>query len=99
MSEEREDVTVQLPARLLAEARAHGVDVAGLTERALADAVLEARRRQFAAENREGIEAFNERIAREGPSLLRFRSFRWRSSTCTRRPWPISRLSTFNRIC
>jgi antitoxin CcdA len=75
MSSGRADLTLTLPAHLLEDARALGLDIGALTETALRDAVVQARRAGFYAENRAAISEYNERIEREGPSLQRYRTF------------------------
>lgn len=71
----RKAANVTLPERLLAEARALGVGLSQACERGLAVAVAGARAQRWLEDNRAGIEAWNERVERDGLPLAEFRRF------------------------
>ena len=70
-----ETVTIPLSISLAREARTLGADVAQACEKRVAAAVAEARAAAWLRENREGIEAWNEHVARHGVPLAGFRRF------------------------
>jgi antitoxin CcdA len=59
-------VNLSIDAELLAEARGFGLSLSGLLEERLSDAVREARRKAWLAENAEAIEDYNSRIDTRG---------------------------------
>jgi len=59
-------VNLSIDAALLAEARGFGLNLSGLLEERLSDAVREARRKAWLAENAEAIEDYNSRIDTRG---------------------------------
>jgi antitoxin CcdA len=71
----RRATNVSLPAELVREARDLGVGVSRACADGLANAVREARKQRWLAENAEAIAAYNERIEREGPTLAAYRLF------------------------
>jgi antitoxin CcdA len=72
---QRRATNVTLPAALVAEARARGINVSQACEAGLRAAVAERRRAQWLAENREAIEAYNRRIENDGLTLAAYRPF------------------------
>jgi antitoxin CcdA len=58
--------TLWLPADVVAEARALGIDLSGVAEEAMIPAVRKAKANEWLRRNADAIEAYNERIKREG---------------------------------
>jgi antitoxin CcdA len=71
----RRATNVTLPVELVAEAKALQVNVSQACESGLAHSVAEARRARWLDENKQAIDAYNERIAREGLLLEQYRRF------------------------
>lgn len=71
----RRATNVTLPADLVAEAKQLGVNVSQACEAGLRASVAEIRRARWLAENREAIQAYNDRIAKDGPLLAAYRRF------------------------
>ena len=63
---ERTVVTLEISEDLLAEAKRLGTDLTALAERALTNAIRDARRARWREENREAIEEANEELKRNG---------------------------------
>lgn len=59
-------VNLSIDTELLAEARRFGLSLSGLLEERLSDAVREAQRKAWLAENAEAIEDYNSRIDTRG---------------------------------
>lgn len=66
---------VSLSRELVAEAGALGVDVRAAAERGLAQAIREARAREWREQNREAIDAANAHVEAHGLPLARYRPF------------------------
>ncbi|MBN9561750.1 MAG: type II toxin-antitoxin system CcdA family antitoxin [Alphaproteobacteria bacterium] len=66
---------VSLSEALIDEARQLGINVSQACERGLAEEVLRIRRQRWLEENREAIDAYNARIARDGLTLAAYRRF------------------------
>lgn len=62
----RKATNLSLPSDLVAEAKALGLSVSQIAERALAKAVRQAKAEAWLAENRQAIEAYNAKVAEEG---------------------------------
>ncbi|WP_229428548.1 type II toxin-antitoxin system CcdA family antitoxin [Microvirga pudoricolor] len=71
----RRPTNVTLPLGLVAEAKALQVNVSQACESGLAQSVAEARRARWLNENKAAIEAYNERIERDGLILDAYRRF------------------------
>jgi antitoxin CcdA len=71
----RRATNVTLPVELVAEAKALQVNVSQACESGLAHSVAEARRARWLDENKQAIEAYNERVEREGLILEQYRRF------------------------
>jgi antitoxin CcdA len=71
----RRATNVTLPVELVAEAKALQVNLSQACESGLAHSVAEARRARWLDENKQAIDAYNERIAREGLLLEQYRRF------------------------
>jgi Post-segregation antitoxin (ccd killing mechanism protein) encoded by the F plasmid len=71
----RRATNVTLPVELVAQAKALQVNVSQACENGLSRSVSEALRARWLSENKEAIEAYNERIERDGPILNRYRRF------------------------
>jgi antitoxin CcdA len=71
-----ESTEVALPARLLAEARALGIDVDAACVKGLSESVRKTEQaRQWAEENQEAIAAHNAWVEENGLPLERYRMF------------------------
>jgi antitoxin CcdA len=66
---------VSVSGDLLAAARAAGINLSAALERALRDELAEAERKQWLAENRDAIAAYNEHIEKHGAFADDQRSF------------------------
>lgn len=66
---------VSLSSRLLEEARRLNINISRAAERGLALEIAEANAKAWRAENREAIEASNERAEKHGLPLARYRQF------------------------
>ncbi|MEL3889253.1 type II toxin-antitoxin system CcdA family antitoxin [Ferrovibrio sp. MS7] len=62
----RKATNLSLPTDLVAEAKALGLSVSQIAERALAEAVRQAKAEAWLAENRQAIEAYNAKVAEHG---------------------------------
>ncbi len=71
----RRPTNVTLPVELVAEAKALQVNLSQACESGLARSVAEARRARWLDENKEAIDAYNERVEREGLILEQYRRF------------------------
>ena len=71
----RKAVNLSVNSDLMAQARELGLNVSALLEERLADAVREARRETWLAENRQAVDEYNERIAKRGSFGDRTRRF------------------------
>jgi antitoxin CcdA len=71
----RRATNVTLPVDLVAQAKALDINVSQACESGLAQSVAEAYRDRWLNENREAIDAYNERIEQEGPILHAYRRF------------------------
>lgn len=71
----RRATNVTLPVELVAEAKALQVSVSQACESGLARSVAEARRARWLSENGNAIDAYNERVERDGLILERYRRF------------------------
>jgi antitoxin CcdA len=71
----RQATNLSLPADLVAEARALGVNLSRACETGLADAVRQARSAQWRAENAEAIQSYNDWIEKNGLPLDDLRLF------------------------
>jgi antitoxin CcdA len=68
-------VNLSLNAKVLDTARELGMNVSATVDALLAEEVRRRYWERWNSENREAIEHYNERIAREGIPLARYRSF------------------------
>jgi len=68
-------VNLSLNARTLDQARALGMNLSATVDALLADEVRRRYWERWNEDNREAIDQYNERIAREGLPLARYRSF------------------------
>lgn len=68
-------VNLSLSARTLEQARALGMNLSATVDELLAEEVRRRYWERWNEDNREAIEHYNERIAREGLPLARYRSF------------------------
>ncbi|MGV6872776.1 type II toxin-antitoxin system CcdA family antitoxin [Pseudochelatococcus sp. B33] len=73
VSKIRRATNVTLPVDLVAEAKALQVNVSQACESGLAHSVAQARRARWLEENRAAIDAYNERVEREGLLLDEYR--------------------------
>ena len=71
----RKAVNLSIDTRLLAEARAHDINLSATLEGALAAALRQARRQQWLAENQAAIEAYNAQVDAHGAFADSLRSF------------------------
>jgi antitoxin CcdA len=71
----RRATNVTLPVGLVAEAKALQVNVSEACEGGLAWSVAEARRIRWLKDNEAAIDAYNERVERDGPLLESYRRF------------------------
>ena len=72
---QRKPTNLSLDARLVADAKAYGINLSETAERAIADAVTDERVRRWKEENREAIEAYNRYVEEHGIPLSEFRQF------------------------
>ena len=68
-------VNLSLNARTLEQARALGMNLSATVDALLAEEVRRRYWERWNEDNREAIDQYNERIAREGLPLARYRSF------------------------
>ena len=68
-------VNLSIAARLVDEARSHGINLSATLEHALEDALRRSRRERWIAENTDGIAAYNEQIDEHGAFSDKLRSF------------------------
>jgi antitoxin CcdA len=71
----RRATNVTLPEDLQREAKALKVNISQACENGLAQAVQDAKRRQWLAENREAMEAYNAYVEKNGLLLAAYRQF------------------------
>lgn len=71
----RRSTNVTLSERLVAEAKAQGINVSRACEEGLAAAVKAEKARQWREENAESIRSYNEWIKRNGIPLAKYRRF------------------------
>lgn len=71
----RRAANVSIPADLLREAKALGINLSRVLEKGLEEQVRSARRERWLEENREAIEEYNKRVARHGTFGDRMRRF------------------------
>jgi len=71
----RKAANLSVNADLMAQARELGLNVSALLEERLADAVREARRDNWLAENRQALDEYNDRIAKRSSFGDRTRRF------------------------
>ena len=71
----RRATNVTLPADLVAEAKRLNINVSQACEAGLLTSVAEIRRVRWLEENREAIQAYNDRIETSGPTLAAYRRF------------------------
>jgi antitoxin CcdA len=74
-SDQRRPTNVTLPESLVAQARELKINISQACEAGLAAQVKAAREKQWLEENREAIEYWNEKMAREGLPLAEYRVF------------------------
>ena len=68
-------MNLTVDANLVREARDQGINLSATLERALADELRRSRRERWLADNREGIEAYNELVDQHGAFADTLRSF------------------------
>lgn len=66
----RRRVNLTIREDLVADAKALGVNASRAAEAGLSDAVRKAKEEAWLRENRDAINAYNERIEREGPAIV-----------------------------
>lgn len=71
----KKSVNVSLDAELVAEARAAGVNISAVLERALHEQLKERRWAEWREENREAIAASNRYVEQHGLPLAKFRTW------------------------
>jgi antitoxin CcdA len=71
----RRATNVTLPSDLVDEARALNVNLSQACESGLVQSIAAARRTRWLEENKEAIDAYHERIERDGPILAPYRRF------------------------
>lgn len=71
----RRPTNVTLPTDLVAEARHLRINVAQACEAGLRTSVAEAGRARWLADNQAAIEAYNERVEKDGLTLAAYRQF------------------------
>ena len=71
----RRATNVTLPADLVAEAKRLNINVSQACEAGPLTSVAEIRRARWLEENREAIQAYNDRIETSGPTLAAYRRF------------------------
>jgi antitoxin CcdA len=71
----RKPTNVSLPPALVAEAAALKINLSRACEAGVAEAVAEARRKQWLDANREALDFWNAEIGRDGLPLDEFRQF------------------------
>lgn len=71
----RKATNLSVNADLMAQARELGLNISALLEERLAEAVRQARREAWLAENRQALDEYNERIAKGGSFGDRTRRF------------------------
>ncbi|TDR88104.1 type II toxin-antitoxin system CcdA family antitoxin [Enterovirga rhinocerotis] len=72
---QREAVELQLDGALMADAKALGLDAAGVMEDALRESVAAEKARRWREENAEAIRRSNERVERDGLWCDEYRRF------------------------
>ena len=75
MTASKKAVNLSVDSDLLREARDREINLSATLERALAEALRQARREQWLTENRQGIEAYNEQVDAHGAFADTVRSF------------------------
>ena len=68
-------MNLTVDANLLREARDQGINLSATLERALAEELRRSRRERWLADNKEGIEAYNELVEQHGAFADTSRSF------------------------
>ena len=68
-------MNLTVDANLVREARDQGINLSATLERALAEELRRSRRERWLADNREGIEAYNELVDQHGAFADTLRSF------------------------
>ena len=71
----RRAVNLSLDAEVLKQARAMGMNISATVDALLAEEVRKRYWERWNADNKEAIEHYNARIAREGLPLARYRTF------------------------
>jgi antitoxin CcdA len=71
----RRAANVSVPADLLREAKSLGINLSRVLEKGLEEEVRAARRERWLEENREAIEEYNKRVAKQGTFGDRMRRF------------------------
>lgn len=71
----RRAVNLSLDAEVLEQARAMGMNISATVDALLAEEVRKRYWERWNADNKEAIEHYNARIAREGLPLARYRTF------------------------
>ena len=74
-AERKMPTNVSIRADLVARARKLGINLSGLLETALEDAIRDAERATWLAENKGAFEAYNSRIRKHGLFSDRYRKF------------------------
>ena len=70
---------VTLSERLVDEAKARGVNLSQVCERALAEQVKKLQEAEWLEENREALDSSNAYVEKHGLPLARYRNLLWRS--------------------
>jgi antitoxin CcdA len=74
-SVKKKAINVSVDPEIAAEAKAAGINVSGVLERALRAELKVRREAQWKAENREAIESMNAHVTKHGLPLAKFRTW------------------------
>ncbi len=66
----RKSINLTIASDVIDAAKALGVNASRAAEDGISDAVRRAREEQWRRDNKDAIEAYNERINREGPAII-----------------------------
>lgn len=73
--EEKSPVNLRIRTSLKTKAKALGMNLSQTLEKALANEIHHQEQAAWLRENRQAIEAYNQRIEKHGPALSAYRSF------------------------
>ena len=72
---QRKSTNISLPADLVAEAKALGINISQAAEKGVVAELAEQRRANWLEENREAIQSHNEGVQKHGLPLAKYRMF------------------------